>query len=123
MSITAIDNRQVLRDYLREFSGRPKTEEMMERLISDESLKTHIRQFEAAFSAYEVIPLLIVAEGDWLACRMTFKGVHTGEFAGIPSTGRAVSSDFAIFYRFENGRIVDHRLHPDIQDLVRQLTA
>jgi len=120
---TKIDNKQVLQDYLKAFSGQSKSEELMDRFISDESLKAHIREFEAAFAGYEVNPLLIIAEGDWLACRMTTKAVHSGEFAGIPPTGRSVSSDFAIFYRFENGRIVEHHLYPDIQGLISQLTA
>ena len=123
MPQTKIDNREILQDFLKVFSGQPKTEELMDRLITDETLKATVRQFESAFSGYEVTPLLTIAEDDWLACRMNFKTIHSGEFAGIAPTGRSVSSDFAVFYRFENKRISEHHLHPDIQDLIRQLTA
>src|SRR5579862_10032533 len=33
----------------------------------------------------------LVAEGDRVAVRLTFRGTHQGEFLGVPATGRTVS--------------------------------
>src|SRR6516225_11702556 len=108
MSTVAIDSKQLIKDYFQALSGQPKTEELLNRFISDPSLKEHIHGAEAAFPSYEVIANQMVAEGDTVAVWCTFRGVQKGEFAGIPATGRTVSSDFMIFYRIEDGRIAEH---------------
>lgn len=123
MSVAAIDSKQRVKDYLKALSGQPKTESLLDHYVSDPGLKEHIRQAEAAFPSYEVIPLHLVAEGDMVACRLTFQGVQEGEFAGIPPTGRSVSSDFMVFYQVEDARITAHWIQLDIHDIVRQLTA
>jgi steroid delta-isomerase-like uncharacterized protein len=123
MSPVAIDSKQLIKDYFQAMSSQPKTEELMDRFISDPSLKEHIRQHSAAFPDYEVIPQQMVAEGDTVAVRCTFRGIHNGEFAGLPATGKSVSSDFMIFYRIEDGRIAEHWITINPQDIVSQLTA
>jgi steroid delta-isomerase-like uncharacterized protein len=123
MSPVAIDSKQLIKDYFQALSGRPKTEELLDRFISDSSLKEHIRGAEAAFPDYEVIANHMVAEGDTVAVRCTFRGVQKGEFAGIPATGRTISSDFMIFYHIEDGRIAEHWITMNGQDIVTQLTA
>ena len=123
MTLTATDTRQLFKDYVQAMAGQPKTEALLDRYITDPSLKEHIRQCEAAFPSYQVTVNQMVVDGDVVACRMTFTGVHKGEFAGVPPTGRTASSDFMIFYRFEDGRIAQHWIQIDLQDIVRQLTA
>jgi len=123
MSPVAIDSKQLIKDYFQAMSSQPKTEELMNRFITDPGLKEHIRQCSAAFPDYEVIPQQMVAEGDTVAVRCTFHGIHKGEFAGIPATGRPASSDFMIFYRIEDGRIAEHWITISWQDIVSQLTA
>lgn len=123
MSLAATDNKQLIKDYLQALSGQPKTEELVDQYVSDASLKEHIAQAEAAFPSYEVELQQMVAEGDWIACRATFRGVHRGNFAGVPATGRHVSSDFMIFYRVDDGRIVQHWMQLDVHDILHQLTA
>ena len=123
MTVTATDTRQLFKDYVQAMSGQSKTEALLDRYITDPGLKEHIRQAEAAFPSYQVIVNQSVVDGDLVACRMTFTGVHKGEFAGVPPTGRTASSDFMIFYRFEDGRIAEHWIQMDMSDVVRQLTA
>lgn len=123
MSAVAIDSKQLIKDYLQALSGQPKTEELMDRFITDPVLKEHIRGAEAAFPGYEVIPQQMVAEGDTVAVLCTFRGVQNGEFAGIAATGKPVSSNFMIFYRVGDGRIVEHWVTMNPQDIVSQLTA
>jgi len=122
MSTVAVDNKQFISDYLQALSGLPKTKELLDRYISDPTLKQHIQQAEAAFPAYEVTPHQMVAEDDMVAVRCAFRGVHQGDFAGIAPTGREVSSSFMIFYRVSDGSIVEHWLQLDVKDILDQLT-
>lgn len=122
MNAVAIDSKQLIEEYFNALSGQRKTEALLDQFISDPTLKEHIRVAEAAFPEYEITPSLIVAEANLVAARCTFRGVHKGEFAGIPSTGKHVSADLMIFYRIKEGRIAEHHLQMDTVSLIAQLT-
>ncbi|HEX5282720.1 MAG TPA: ester cyclase [Bryocella sp.] len=121
MNSAATDAKQFVEEYLNALSGQPKTEKLLEQYVSDPGLKEHIRGAEAAFPAYELVPEQMVAEGDMVAVRGTFHGVHKGEFAGVQPTGKSVSGDLMIFYRVSDGRIAEHWLQMDMAGLVEQL--
>lgn len=121
MNSAATDAKQFVEEYLNALSGQPKTEKLLEQYVSDPTLKEHIRGAEAAFPAYELVPEQMVAEGDMVAVRGTFHGVHKGEFAGVQPTGKSVSGDLMIFYRVSDGRIAEHWLQMDMAGLVEQL--
>jgi predicted ester cyclase len=123
MSTLAIEGKQLIQDYFQALSGQPKTEELLDRFISDPSLKEHIRQAEAAFPGYELVADQIVADGDLVAVRGTVHAVHKGVFAGIEPTGRKVSFGLMIFYRISDARIAEHWLLMDTPVLMAQLTA
>ncbi len=123
MSPVTIDPKGLIKDYFDALSGQPKTEELMDQYISDPSLKEHIRQAEAAFPRYEVVAHDMVAEGDLVAARCTVKATHQGEFAGIPATGRQISSDFMIFYRIADGKIAEHWMQLNVPDIIAKLTT
>lgn len=122
MNSVAIETRQLIQEYFNALSGQPKSEKLLDRYVSDSALKEHIRVAESAFPEYELIPSLIVVEGDLVAARCTFRGVQKGEFAGIRPTGKPVSSDLMIFYRIKDGRIAEHWMQMDTHDLIKQLT-
>ena len=61
--------------------------------------------------------------GDRVAVRLVFHGTHTGEFLGIPATGRTVSYDSTELYRVVDDRIVEEWICSDLAGLMRQLTA
>ena len=50
----------------------------------------------------------MIAEGDRVVTKKTFRGTHEGEFAGIPPTGKTVELQFVDIMRVRNGRIVEH---------------
>ena len=52
-----------------------------------QSLQTRHAAFDGA--RFEIHQM--VAEGNLVAVRYTFHGTHTGEYLGIPPTGRTVS--------------------------------
>jgi steroid delta-isomerase-like uncharacterized protein len=50
----------------------------------------------------------MIAEGDQVVTKKTFTGTHTGEFAGIPATGKPVTLQFVDIMRLRDGKIVEH---------------
>jgi steroid delta-isomerase-like uncharacterized protein len=50
----------------------------------------------------------MIAEGDRVVTKKTFTGTHTGEFAGIPPTGNAITLQFVDIMRVRDGKIVEH---------------
>jgi predicted ester cyclase len=122
MNSTAADNKEFVIEYLRSLSGQVKTAELVARFVSDPALAEHIRQAEAAFPRYELQVDGIIAEGDLVSLRGTFRGVQRGAFANIPATGREVAAGLMIFYRLEGRRIVEHWMQFDAAGLIAQLT-
>jgi predicted ester cyclase len=52
-----------------------------------------------------------------------FVGKHTGEFAGIPATGREVRVPMCIVYELGGGKITKARIYFEIPVLMNQLSA
>jgi predicted ester cyclase len=57
---------------------------------------------ERTFDARPELTNLIVGEGT-AAMEAVFIGTHTGEFAGIPASGKAVAVPYAVFYELVEG--------------------
>src|SRR6266542_2859125 len=49
----------------------------------------------------------LVAEGDFVVERMSFRATHLGEFMGIAPTGKAVSWSAIAIYHLQGGRIAE----------------
>jgi len=63
----------------------------------------------------------IVAEGDRVAWRWTFRGTHLGAFMGIPATGRQVRMSGMIISRIADGRIAEEWEIYDAMGMMQQL--
>ena len=63
----------------------------------------------------------MIAEGDRVATKKTFKGTHTGALNGIPPTGNHVSIQYVDIMRVRKGQIVEHWLSMDQLTFVQQL--
>jgi len=65
-----------------------------------------------------------VVEGDTVAARLTGRGTHTGSFSGIAPTGRRISTQELVVYRFAEGKIVRcwGDLFPVVRDALRAAT-
>jgi len=50
-----------------------------------------------------------------------FVGTHTGEFAGIPATGRKVRVPFCVVYDVQGDRITRGRVYMEMPVMLRQL--
>ena len=75
-----------------------------------------------AFAA-RIEPGQVVVGAGTAALEATFVGTHTGEFAGIPATGRQVRVPYAVFYELADERITALRIYGLAGGLVRQLST
>jgi steroid delta-isomerase-like uncharacterized protein len=64
----------------------------------------------------------IVAAQDKVAVRLRFRGTHSGEFLGIPATGRAIEYVSHEFYRIADGLIAEEWICSDLATLLRQIS-
>jgi predicted ester cyclase len=116
-------NKDFVRRYLAALSGKPKPPELVSKYVDDRDLQQHIATFEAAFPRYELIVEDMVAEGDKVVVRATFKGTQRADFHGIPATGREAIADLMLIYQVVNGRVVAHWMNADRLSLLQQLGA
>jgi steroid delta-isomerase-like uncharacterized protein len=63
----------------------------------------------------------MIAEDDRVVTKKTFRGTHTGEFMGIPATGKEVELQYVDIMRVRDGRIVEHWLSMDQLSFMQQL--
>ncbi len=60
---------------------------------------------------------------DHVFVEVLFTGTQNADWAGIPSTGRSVSTRVAVLFEFEHDQLVCERLYMDFGDITRQLGA
>ena len=86
-----------------------------------DGMKEFMGMFFAAFPDLDSTIDLLIAEGDIVAGRMTTTGTHTGEFMGIPATGKRVTFTETHIVRIANGKAVEHWGNSDDMAMMQQL--
>ncbi|MBO8191202.1 ester cyclase [Streptomyces oryzae] len=76
----------------------------------------------AAFNPRITVESLI-AEGDLVACRMTYQGRHTGTYKGLEPTGREFAGTAHATFRCQGGKIAEAWWNWDDLGVLRQLGA
>ncbi len=79
--------------------------------------------FEPFFSDSAFTEEDMIAEGDKVAVRWTWSGTHTGEFMGIPATGRRITLTGTSIHRFADGKFVESWASYDGLGMIQQLTG
>jgi steroid delta-isomerase-like uncharacterized protein len=88
-----------------------------------EGLKAVILMTRDAFPDLEWVMDEMVAEGDTVSSRFTWRGTHRGAFLGVPPTGKHVIVTGMVFDRVVEGRLVESRLLMNTLSLLAQLGA
>ena len=114
-------NRQFILNYYQTVSGSEKTEVLMKQFTTDSKLIEHVLFFEKLFPKYELLTDEITTEGDRVIIQGRKKGKHTGKIKGVPPTNKTVEIPFAIGYRVENQKIINHWFVTDQMELLEQL--
>jgi steroid delta-isomerase-like uncharacterized protein len=63
----------------------------------------------------------LIAEGDKVVSRLTFRGTHAGDLMGIAPTGKSVTVSEIIIDRFADGKIVESWRLFDQMAMMQQL--
>ncbi|GAA3398555.1 hypothetical protein GCM10017752_62440 [Streptomyces roseoviridis] len=88
--------------------------------IGLEQAKAENREIIAAFEPTATMESM-VAEGDLVCVRVSFKGRHVGSYQGMEATGREVSGTAHASFRCEGGRIAESWWNFDDLGLMKQL--
>jgi predicted ester cyclase len=77
--------------------------------------------FYTAFPDMQWVMEDLIAEGDKVVSRYTFRGTHQGEFMGIAPTGKRVSFTGIEIDRIKDGKFVEAWFDEDHLGLMQQL--
>jgi steroid delta-isomerase-like uncharacterized protein len=67
-----------------------------------------VRSIRSALPDLKATIQNMVAEGDYVAMWNTATATHRGELFGMPATGKRITMKDFHFFRFSNGKIVEH---------------
>lgn len=87
------------------------------------ALRNYQEKVASAFSAMSAAEEDVIEADDTLVIRSVITATHSGEFMGIPATGRTVTYDAVDMFRVKEGRIVWRFLICDWKGVTGQLTA
>lgn len=62
----------------------------------------------ASFEGFRMNADQIIAEGDRVSVLGSASGKHTGEFMGVPASGKQISVPLSDYFRVSGGKITDH---------------
>ena len=127
-------NKALVRRYYEEVLGQGKLH-VIDEIASpdfvdhDRGNETHDRDgaksfasmAHAAFADVSIEVEDIIAGDDRVVARTTISGTHSGEFMGIPATGRRVTFGCIDIMRCVDGRIVEHWGEGDDLGMLQQL--
>ncbi|HEX8025806.1 MAG TPA: ester cyclase [Candidatus Limnocylindrales bacterium] len=127
-------NKAVVRRFIEEVFGRHDLDAIEELASEDftphtwgptppgrDALRTATQRAGAGVSEARFDIHLLVAEDDLVAAYLTSSAVHSGDFMGLPPTGRRYSIDEMHFFRLRDGQVCEHWHEFDKGALMRQL--
>lgn len=90
---------------------------------SKAGFKQMVMGLQSAFSEDHTTLDDLVAEGDRVAWRWTFRGKHTGPLMGVPATGKQVTITGITIDRISGGQIVERWHQIDTMGMMQQIGA
>ncbi|MGH3065929.1 MAG: ester cyclase [Gaiellaceae bacterium] len=81
------------------------------------------QMFYAAFPGGKHTIHEIFEVDDHVFHRGSFSGTHTGDFMGMPPTGKEITITEMTLDRFVDGKLLEHRAEADMAGLMQQLGA
>ena len=86
-----------------------------------EAMNNVITTCRAAFQGLNVTIDDIMADGDKITARFTARGMHKGEFMGLPPTGKAITMTGIEIFRVKEGKITELWGEANLMGLMQQL--
>jgi steroid delta-isomerase-like uncharacterized protein len=91
---------------------------------ADVGADAYVAAVEATHAAFPAVVVTVhdqVAEGDKVVTRWSASGIHAGDFAGVPATGRPVTVTGIHIHRVRHGRLAEHWEELNLLGVFRQL--
>lgn len=86
-----------------------------------DSARAFYANFITGFSNIQFTIKDVFGQGDKLVKHWNFKGTHTGNFFGIPATGKSVDLDGSTIVLMRDGKIAEEQDFYDNLDFMTQL--
>jgi steroid delta-isomerase-like uncharacterized protein len=119
-------NKAIIRRYIEQLNGR--NDAVIDELVDEDVIVSTLhalsgdasgpsvgrdvgrqgyRRNITAFPDYQVTVEQLIAEGDFVVMYWTHRGTHSGDFWGVPATGRAIRGAAISIYRILDGTIAE----------------
>jgi predicted ester cyclase len=135
--MSAEENKALVRRYVEEFVDRSNFDLSEEIFVPNfvrydagpdqvsrvEDLKHFFAMLHSGFPGFQSTIEDLLSEGDKVALRFTFRGIHQGEFMGIAPTGKEVTMSGIDILRIADGKLVEMWNQEDVLGMMRQLGA
>ncbi len=92
-----------------------------ENVVGIDAFKNYYSNFTTGFSNPEFSIVSIFGQGDKLVKHWKFKGTHSGDFFGIPATGKSIEVEGSTIAVMKNGRIAQEQDFMDNLAFMAQL--
>ena len=92
-----------------------------ENIVGIEGFKGYYQNYLTGFSDITLTIVDVFGQGDKIVKHWNFKGSHTGNFFGIPASGKAVDIDGVTLVLMKDGKIAQERDFLDNLDFLKQL--
>ncbi len=86
-----------------------------------EGINEVITTCRAAFEHLNVTIEDMIAEDNNVVARFTARGIHTGNFMGLPATGKPITMTGIEIFRVKNGKIIELWGEVNLLGLMQQL--
>ncbi|MEO5946502.1 MAG: ester cyclase [Chitinophagaceae bacterium] len=90
-------------------------------VVGIDSARAFYSNFLTGFSNIKFTIIDVFGQGEKLVKHWNFKGTHTGDFFGIPATGKAVDLDGSTIVLMKGGKIAEEQDFFDNMDMMTQL--
>jgi steroid delta-isomerase-like uncharacterized protein len=126
-------NKAIVRRYIEQVHNQHRSDLAEEFLAEDvvlhytglepglKAVQQWLTLFAEAFPDRHLTIEDVVAEGDRVVVRTSFKGTHQGEMQGIPATGKTIRLPSVTIFRLENGKIAEGWVVNDNLGMMQQL--
>ena len=84
-------------------------------------VKSFLKDNFIAFPDFKVELTSLIPSKNFIACEWIMSGTHTGDYPGLPATGRTFSVRGASVVLIENGKIKKWKDYYDMLDFLQQL--
>ncbi len=92
-----------------------------ENIVGIEGFKDYYSNFVTGFSDVEFTMVDVFGQGDKIVKHWKFKGTHSGDFFGIPATGRSVDVEGTTLVKMKDGKIAQEQDFMDNMAFMSQL--